>query len=213
MAKSISDHYQKQIEKDYKKDLVDSLQTTFTTYIYKYGERLAKIKIVEDKDAIINETIDYIYTIFDCYGHKKYSGLNETIIFIDLENIYANEIEKAFKVFKLKQKAIKDYYKVEIYNHIVKDIANAMEQNNIYNILQGVKTLEYKKAVMDDILRDEEDTDIFNDIYNNCLNKAVKEFKQLEKDFIENEKEKNKFKIPLGWKLAGITTIINKLVK
>lgn len=213
MAKSISDHYQKQIEKDYKKDLVDSLQTTFMIYIYKYNENLAKIKIIEDKEEIINEAIEHIYTLKDCYDNQKYSGFNENNIFVDLENIYANEIEKAFKVFKLKQKAVKDYYKVEIYNHIVKDIANAMEQNNIYNILQGVKTLEYKKAVMDDILRDEEDTDIFNDIYNNCLNKAVKEFKQLEKDFIENEKEKNKFKIPLGWKLAGITTIINKLVK
>ena len=213
MAKSISDHYQKQIEKDYKKDLIDSLQATFMVYIYKYEERLAKIKIVEDKETIINDAIEYLYTLKDCYDHQKYSGFKEENILVDLENIYANEIEKAFRVFKLKQKAVKDYYKVEIYNHIVNDITEALKSKDIYSILYAVKTIDYKQAVKEDILRKEEDLDIFNEVYNTCMNKAIKEFKQLEKEYIASEKEKNKFSIPLGWKLAGITTAINKLIK
>lgn len=213
MAKSISDHYQKQIEKDYKKDLIDSLQATFMVYIYKYEERLAKIKIVEDKEEIINDAIEYLYTLKDCYDHQKYSGFKEENILVDLENIYANEIEKAFRVFKLKQKAVKDYYKIEIYNHIVNDITEALKSKDIYSILYAVKTIDYKQAVKEDILREEEDLDIFNEVYNTCMNKAIREFKQLEKEYIASEKEKNKFTIPLGWKLAGITTAINKLIK
>jgi len=210
MSRATIDITQKQ-KMAFKNYIKRKLQEIFDIEIYDSGETKAKVNLLNNKDAIIDNIIkeisDNTPLIFNHYW--EYGSINETLSIIN--DIYIKTYNDTFRAYKLKQKAQKDYYKTLIYNEFIKDIKEGRKclQEKLYII----KTQEYKKCLLEDLKKQEEDfnEDLFNELYYSVKNKVVREFKeQLE---VENMQQDNSIHIPLGWKVYGISKAIGKIFK
>ena len=228
---------------NFEKYITYKLQETFNNEIYEKGETQAKLDILNNKDYIIDSII---YTIkqnvplnFKYYWRD--SSITETILTIN--DLFLKIYNDTFKAYKVKQNAEKEYYKQVLYDTITKDIENALEYQDIENVLLNVKKIDYKKTLFETLQEDYEDINInvINDIYLQTLNKVVNNYKcdlyiykeqkkiTLEKQRLyrkklqEEEKtfekqrlqqeKARKNKIPFAWKWYAGAKAINKLMK
>ena len=218
MAKTIIDTTKEQKQK-FEEYVAYKLQEEFSNQIYEKGETQAKLDILNNKDFIIDYVIDTIKKnvplSFKYYW--QYSSPTETILTIN--DIYIKIYNDTFKAYKVKQKAEKEYYKQVIYDTITKDIKNALEYQDIENVLINIKTIEYKDMLFKDLKKEYKDLsiDIYNNIYTQTLNNVISNYKGnlaiYKQQKKEIKQEQKGIKIPLGWKLAFITKAINKMVK
>lgn len=210
------------ISKDHKANfnlyIKAKLHDIFTNEIYEKGEERAKIDLVLNQDLIIIDNILYgirqlgkkdssTYLSFKYYFENEKT---ENIVYY-INEMFVTEYNNIFKSYRIKQKAQKEYYKTLIYNEVVKDIEEG--EKSLEEKLYIIKTQEYKKLLLEDLKKQEEDfnEDLFNELFYGIKNKVAREFKeQLE---VERLQQDNSIHIPLGWKVYGISKVIGKIFK
>ena len=219
----------------------NDLINAFQCEIWDKGEEQARISLLENKQDIINDLYSYIerlknesndlYLNFKSYYDYTDYAIKNTII----NDTYFKIYNETFKAYKIQEKASKEYAKTIIYNEITENIEENLDKHDLDDIISYIKTNDYKKLLINSINKEYEiDINILNDIYTSCLNKAIAPYKEDLKICIDNKKYEDKLqqerlkqkqkeqqdylkarknKIPLGWKMYGITKAINKMIK
>lgn len=201
---------QKQAFKTYFKS---KLQNIFEQEIFDVGETQAKLNLLNNKDAIIDNLVNIIAKDVPLSFKYYWRDGSQSETFNIMHDIYIKTYNETFRAYKLKQSAQKEHYTSLIYNEITKDIE--LSEYDLENTILYIKTLQYKKNLMNDLIKEEDNfnIDLFNSIFDKIRNKVIKEYKQdleIEKARIQ---EQNKIDIPLGWKICGLTEIVNKIFK
>lgn len=221
MSKTLSDSnaQKKAIKKMYDEKIIEYLQALFDRKTFD-SEKVenVKLELLEDKSKIIREVAIKLYDINDhLHTNKKLFNyeLDKTLdnIILDIDTIYIKQYKKYFQSYDLKQKVQKEYIKELIYNKIKSHIEFCKNKKSMKNILYAIKTSEYKKALYDDLYKQDVNfnENIANEFYHTILNKVIRDYKN-DPTTQENDPDIN---IPLGWKIYGIVKafgVINKKI-
>ena len=242
MARALVD-ISKDQEKHFNNYVSNLINQYIQQEIDNYGEQQAKINLINNKDIIIVDNImlkdlkeeeqknTSTFLSFKYY----YNFTSEDNLYYIINNIYLKQYQDYFKTYKIQEKANKENAKTIIYNEITENIEENLDKHDLDDIISYIKTNDYKKLLIKSINEEYEiDINILNDIYTSCLNKAIAPYKEDLKICIDNKKYEDKLqqerlkqkqkeqqdylkarknKIPLGWKMYGITKAINKMIK
>ena len=202
--------HEKELAKKLKRTIAENLQTTFQLAIEEKGFNQATIDLLENRLDIVDEIARTIYNTKKDNGTLLYIDYDYNNIFDDVLKSYINELNTFKKIYNAEQKAKKEYYEEKVFNHVIDEIEQAKEKGaNIENIRKAILTSDYKKIVLKEIKKTTRhfDEKIFNSIYNLTINKVMRVYKN---DITEQQETKQN-KIPLGWRVYGITKAISKI--
>ncbi len=211
MSRATIDITQKQ-KMAFKNYIKRKLQEIFDIEIYDSGETKAKVNLLNNKDAIIDNIIkeisDNTPLIFNHYW--EYGSINETLSIIN--DIYIKTYNETFRAYKLKQKAQKDYYKTLIYNEFINDINTG--KKSLQEKLYIYKTQEFKFAMLEHLKAKEDDfnVDLYNELYNGIKNKVIREYKD-ELEIVEMQQYEVQAKMPIGWKVYFLSKGMKAIAK
>lgn len=211
MSRATIDITQKQ-KMAFKNYIKRKLQEIFDIEIYDCGETKAKVNLLNNKDAIIDNIIKEISdnTPLTFNHYWEYGSINETLSIIN--DIYIKTYNETFRAYKLKQKAQKDYYKTLIYNEFIDDINTG--KKSLQEKLYIYKTQEFKIAMLEHLKRKEDDfnVDLYNELYNGIKNKVIREYKD-ELEIVKMQQYEEKAKMPFGWRVYFMSKGVKAIAK